>query len=119
MTQSFQQHLGEQEKRLNGILGEVPEVLEQFKGMTCPICGQPSDKSPQMQELKDFLRQSNIETVKWVIKFIYKTTPEDSIETQRLDKNLLDDKYFIAGHDAAINDLVCELNKSIEDHERE
>jgi DNA repair exonuclease SbcCD ATPase subunit len=100
--------LEEQEEKLNGILGGVPEVLEQFKGMTCPICGQPSDKSPQVQELKNLFRQSNIETVKWVMKMIDGLS---NVEIQTKQGNI-ESKVELQA--VFRKDIKSELNKVIE-----
>ena len=38
------------------IIGEPPKVLEEYKNKECFVCGQPWNKSPQVIELKDFIR---------------------------------------------------------------
>ena len=37
---------------------KAPKVLEQLEGQSCPFCGGPSDKGPQVKRLKDFLIKS-------------------------------------------------------------
>jgi flagellar biosynthesis/type III secretory pathway protein FliH len=39
-------------------LVKVPEILAEMKGQTCIICGQPFDKSEQVNELRQLLDQA-------------------------------------------------------------
>lgn len=83
MKQSFQQHLEEWVIKLRSHKQTLNTISDE-----------------------DFLRQSNIETVKWVMGVI---------EGQRVVGDALLNAQDI-GYNSAIDDLISELNKSIEDH---
>ena len=40
-------------KEFEEIIGIVPEVLEEFQEKTCMVCGQPSNKAPQVKKLRN------------------------------------------------------------------
>lgn len=64
----------------------------------------------------DFLRQNTIDTVKWVMGVI--EVKRRKLVTQPAKYKGSDANVWREGKNTTIDDILSELNKSIEDHER-
>lgn len=92
---TFKQFLEEQESKL-----KLNRIIDLDSGFYMPV-----------EEVTDFLRQSNIETVKWVMEEVldtFKVCGWSDEEDGWRDK--------MKGYNECVDDLISELNKSIEDH---
>ena len=68
------------------------------------------------KEHRDFLRQNTIDTVKWVMEMI--EVKRRKLVTQPAKYKGYDANVWREGKNTTIDDILSELNKSIEDHER-
>ena len=76
-----------QEEEFNEIIGDIPEMISQYKDKVCVMCGQPFDKSKQVEELKNFISKVRKETAEYVIQeMILPNVNTDDKEWEAVDR---------------------------------
>lgn len=115
MSPNLNNLIEEKIKALDKFMGVPPEVYEQWANDTCPICGQPCDKSKQYQELKEIFYQSITEAVEKTLEAVEleqrETDPEKAMGDYAKFARMIDNAESFKNNAIGYNEAISEFKK--------
>jgi len=101
------------DEKLDAFIGEAPETIREYRDDVCFVCGQPFNKSPQLKELKDLIKNFHQETIDLVIKEVIKEI-EGMIKftTYSCNPGELEERGKRKGYNIAIKEIINKLKTS-------